>query len=72
MEAIQKARYHGDIRIKLKEGELIHIECSQSCLPRDILEDRFVCVLLRRVSDAVYSEDEDEGSRKTYPETGPD
>lgn len=62
LEATQNANYHGDIRLKMRDGELFHIDLSQSALPRDILEERFVCVLLRSNLDGVQEEGQEEDS----------
>ena len=43
----QESRYHGDVTLKFRAGALVHVDFTQSALPRDILEDRFVCALVR-------------------------
>jgi hypothetical protein len=51
MEAVQNAKFHGDVTLKFRGGDLVHVETGQSALPRDILEERFLCVLLRSRCD---------------------
>jgi len=46
MEGLQNAKFHGDITLKFRGGELVHVESLQSALPRDILQEKFLCVLL--------------------------
>lgn len=51
MEAIQNARYHGEVSLRFRSGDLVHVDCTQSALPRDILQEKFLCVLLRSQPD---------------------
>lgn len=51
VQAMQEVNFHGDVKIRFRMGELFHIEMTQSALPRDILNDRFLCVLLRSVEN---------------------
>jgi hypothetical protein len=46
VSTLQESGYHGDVRLKLRAGELVHVELQQSALPRDILQDRFLCALV--------------------------
>ena len=47
-DILQGSRYFGDVKLKYREGQLVHVEMGQSALPRDILEDRLICALVRR------------------------
>lgn len=59
LEGVQNAKYHGDIKLRFRDGELFHIECTQSALPKAILEEKFLCVLLRSKEDAEVPEETD-------------
>jgi hypothetical protein len=63
MEAVQNAKYHGDVTLKFRGGDLVHVESAQSALPRDILEERFLCVLLRSRDDGESGPDQNASSR---------
>lgn len=47
LEACQNAGYHGEIKLKLRDGLLFNVEFSQTALPRSILDSEFLCVLLK-------------------------
>jgi len=47
-DILQGSGYFGDVRLKYRGGQLVHVDLEQSALPRDILEDRFICALVRR------------------------
>ena len=47
LEALQNASYHGNVTLKFRDGELFNVETSQSIIPRSILEETSLCVLIR-------------------------
>jgi hypothetical protein len=62
VEALQSARFYGDVRLKMKGGDLAHVILEQAVVPRDILEERLVCVVLKRESREKVSSAQKESS----------
>lgn len=57
IEAVQNVHYHGEVLLKFRAGELVHVDLMQSALPQDILQERFLGVILKRsASDAVQKD----------------
>lgn len=65
VDAVQNAGYHGDVTLRFRNGELFNVICNQTALPRDILDERFLCVLLRQRH--VNDKDQPPSAEETRP-----
>ena len=50
-DALHRVSYVGDVKIRFRAGAPYQVELTQSLLPKDILDERVLCVMLRSDND---------------------